>query len=121
MKLVLHYLLWLCSLAVYGQGIETLSVQSNKPVFTISLAGNATTGFEWSVVDYNKELFTLTNSHYEPPHTKLVGAGGQMIFTFKLNPGKKYPKTSTMHFKYARSWEPQSATRKELVINFLSS
>lgn len=87
--------------------------------FDITLAANVTTGFKWSIVSYDKNLFTFVSNHYEAPHTKLLGAGGKAIFTFRLNKGKTLPGEARMVFKYARSWEPKSAVNKKIIIHFI--
>lgn len=99
---------------------ETLTVPTNKTEFAVTLPANPTTGFQWSIVSYDKNLLTLKSYNYQNPHTNLVGAGGLMTFTFSLNKGKLYPNKANMIFKYARSWEPGSATLKNVVIHFVA-
>nr|WP_232220591.1 protease inhibitor I42 family protein [Legionella tunisiensis] len=61
---------------------------------------------------YDKSFLQLIASHYISPQTKLMGAGGQMQFKFELVEGKIYPKNTSMLFKYARPWEPDTGTLK---------
>lgn len=86
--------------------------------FIITLAANPTTGFEWTLQNYDHGLFKLIASHYVASATNRIGAGGQMQFSFILLPNKVYPKTAVISFKYARSWDIKSATVKNIVINF---
>lgn len=96
----------------------SMSVNKKNNSFAVSLVANPTTGFEWSVIGYDKQLLTLTKSSYQKPKTNLMGAGGQMIFTFTLNAGKSYPKNTIIAFKYARHWEPETAVLKKIAIYF---
>lgn len=99
---------------------ELMNVNSNDPDFTISLPANPTTGFQWSVIDYDKALLNLTHSQFVKPNSKLIGAGGVMKFTFDLNSGVTYPVFTEITLKYARPWEAKSATIKHVRINFMS-
>jgi inhibitor of cysteine peptidase len=100
---------------------EDLSVNadSSKNSFTVKLVANPTTGFQWEVTEYDKNLLILSESHYERPQTNLIGAGGEMLFTFTLKKGKIYPANTHMKFKYSRSWEPGSSTVKNITVNFV--
>lgn len=97
---------------------QALTISSDQRQFTIPLAANPTTGYQWSIVTYDKQLFTLKNATYQSPKTKLIGAGGTMLFTFALNKGQSYPKTTKMVFNYARSWEQGKGTVKTVTLNF---
>ena len=96
----------------------TMNVNSSQSSFVVQLAANPTTGFQWQAVKYDKNLFSLISSHYQKGQTNLIGAGGQMQFTFTLNKGKSYPAKTKMLFKYARSWEPETSTLKKVTVNF---
>ncbi|MFI4919145.1 MAG: protease inhibitor I42 family protein [Legionellales bacterium] len=97
------------------------NLSANKSGFIVTLAANPTTGYQWSVVQFDKKLLTLSSSHYQKSETHLIGAGGNMLFTFSLRKGKSYPAKSDMVFKYARSWEPSAGMLKKVKINFVSS
>jgi inhibitor of cysteine peptidase len=119
MNFILGFLLLGCSFMANADNGLSLNVDAKKSDFIVALDANPTTGFQWSVVHYDKKLLTLTNSSYQRPQTNLIGAGGQMLFTFTLNKGKAYPKKSAMSFKYSRPWEHNnSGTMKEVMINF---
>ncbi len=105
----------------YANDKLTLDVNVSSPNFEVTLPANPTTGFQWSVVHYNKKLLTLSNSYYEQPKTKLIGASGQMHFIFTLQKGKNYPASTDILFKYARSWEPSSATTRNIKVNFVKA
>lgn len=99
----------------------TINVNSSQSSFVVQLAANPTTGYQWKVVKFDKGLLSLISSHYQKPQTNLMGAGGQMLFTFTLNKGKSYPTKTNMVFKYARSWEPDSSTLKNVTVNFVKT
>lgn len=118
MKVLLSMFLLGCSMIANSNDTLTINVDSKQSNFTVTLKANPTTGYQWSVVKYDKKLLTLSGSQYQKPNTKLIGAGGQMVFTFTLNKGKSYPASTDMVFKYARSWEPDSATVQNVTIQF---
>ncbi|KTD82400.1 protease inhibitor I42 family protein [Legionella waltersii] len=95
-----------------------ITVDKKEPIFVVSLPANPTTGYQWSVEQFDQTLFSLTSSNYLRPQSKLIGAGGTMRFTFTLKKGIVYPNQTKMTFKYARSWEPDSASVKNVTINF---
>ncbi len=105
----------------YANDNLTLDVNVSSPNFEVTLPANPTTGFQWSVVHYNTKLLTLSNSSYERPKTKLIGASGQMHFIFTLQKGKNYPASTDILFKYERSWEPSSATMRNIKVNFVKT
>lgn len=119
MKMLLSWLLMGFSVLSYANNDVVMKFSSKDPSFVVSLAANPTTGYQWSVVKFDKNLLTLSNSIYEKPQTNLIGAGGKMLFIFNLNKGKTYPAQTKMVFKYARSWEPDSGTIKKVTINFV--
>jgi len=122
MKTLIGCWLILCSvLANASDTAMTINVDLATSQFTVKLPGNPTTGFQWTVKEYDKTILNLTDSQYLPPQTKLVGAGGNMIFTFELVKGKKYPQSTQMVFNYSRSWEPESETLKQVTVNFTDS
>ncbi|MCP0913650.1 MULTISPECIES: protease inhibitor I42 family protein [Legionella] len=122
MRTVIGSLLWICSLALYAIGAETLTLNlsASSREFVVKLPANPTTGYQWTIKKYNKNFFQLTSSQYVSPKTQLIGAGGEMVYVFKLKAGKSYPEKTHMLFKYARPWEPKSAILKKVVINFKS-
>jgi inhibitor of cysteine peptidase len=96
----------------------SLDASVNENQFTVTLPANPTTGFQWTVENYDKSFLKLVASRYMAPHTQLMGAGGQMSFTFQLIDGRSYPQNTTILFKYARSWEPETRTMKKVTVHF---
>lgn len=118
MKTMLGGLLLLWSLCIQAADTLTINVDKKNPRFVVALPSNPTTGFQWTVTTYDRTIFQLKSSRFIAPQTKLIGAGGQMTFTFGLIKGKSYPDTTKMTFTYARSWESNSGTLKHVTINF---
>jgi inhibitor of cysteine peptidase len=119
MNILLSGILLLCSMAAYADEGLFLDVNVKDPSFVLVLPANPSTGFQWTVEQYDKNLLTLSGSTYEKPKTNLVGAGGQIHFTFTLQKGKNFPANTEIQLRYARSWEPKSATVKRVTINFV--
>lgn len=120
MRIILACLLMGISLIANSAEALDMDVNNNETSFDVTLASNPTTGFQWSVVEYDKSLLTLTDSQYKRPKTSLIGAGGEMTFTFKLNQGKTYPKSTKMVFNYSRSWEEGTGKVQTIIINFVN-
>ncbi|MFT4059949.1 MAG: protease inhibitor I42 family protein [Legionella sp.] len=119
MKVAFSSLLLICSMSVHADEGLSLDVNVNDPGFVLSVPANPSTGFQWTVVQYDKNLLTLGMRTYEKPKTNLIGAGGQVHFTFNLQKGKNFPPSTEVQLKYARSWEPKTAVIKTVKINFI--
>ncbi|MFW2570602.1 protease inhibitor I42 family protein [Legionella sp. 29fVS95] len=119
MKILLgSLLLFFMGLVNAGEDSMSVNIDPNQTQFTITLPANPTTGYQWTVKKYDKSFLQLITSHYISPQTNLIGAGGQMQFKFELVKGETYPKNTIMQFKYARPWEPESGTLKNVTVNF---
>lgn len=119
MRLVFASILLACSITTYASDDVSMDVKVGTPSVTVTLPANPTTGFQWSVVQFDKKVLSLSRSNFERPKTNLIGAGGQMNFTFLVLKTKNYPKSTKIELKYARSWEPKSAVTKQVTINFV--
>jgi len=74
--------------------------------FTITLNSNPTTGYHWQMdKSPDKSMVDLISSVFVGPETKLVGAGGREIWTFKAV-GKGH---TELKMKYIRPWEKDVA------------
>lgn len=127
LKIILGWVLWpnlflflnLCSFQSTAEQVLAVRVDKNQTSFSVTLPANPTTGFQWTVKQYDKQLLKLQTSHYIAPHTKRMGAGGDMTFIFSRLPDKLHSKSTTILFRYARSWEPvTSGTLKQIKIYF---
>lgn len=110
--------LCLCSWLVHASGAMTVHVSRADSSFVIKLPANPTTGYRWAVTRFDKTLLDLTAQQYVAPKTRMMGAGGNALFTFQVRPGETYPKSTTMLFSYARSWEPSSAAVTKVTVQF---
>ena len=68
----------------------------------LRLASNPTTGYAWQTIKLDTVyLQSMGEPIYEPPNTRMLGAGGTQVFTFTtLKPGN-----SSLVLAYMRSWE----------------
>ncbi|WP_298625288.1 protease inhibitor I42 family protein [uncultured Legionella sp.] len=120
MKIILGFLLMSITFISHAADTLSMNVNNNVTSFKVTLAANPTTGFQWTAEEYDKDLLTLTDSEYIRPKTKLIGAGGEMMFVFTLNKGKTVPKSTKMLFKYARAWETGTGKEQTVVVNFIN-
>lgn len=118
MNRFLGSLLLIFSICAQANDNLSLSVSPSQNSFVVKLKANPTTGFQWNVIQFDKQLMSLTSSQYQKPQSNLIGAGGQMLFTFTLNKLKNRPEKTNIVFKYARSWEPDGSTIKKVTIHF---
>jgi len=107
----------LVSSTLFAVQTQTITIGPTQSQFTVTLPANPTTGFQWRIISYDKTKIALVKSVYETPTRQQIGAGGKMIFTFKTIPGDVYPQSSTIHFMYARSWDPNQGTARDVVVN----
>ena len=78
---------------------ETIEI-ANRSTFAIQLAGNPTTGYEWTVSQADPAFLRLVESTYAPDSSS-IGSGGLYTFRFEtLQPG-----TTPLALLYRRSWE----------------
>jgi predicted secreted protein len=70
----------------------------------ITLAGNATTGFSWELVEFDPAVITaLDEPVYEEVDTDLVGGGGEWIWTLAAQESGE----CEVRFVYHRTWEDE--------------
>lgn len=69
--------------------------------FVLVLDGNATTGYQWVIDNYNKEDINFIVSKYENSSDNQAGSAGKYIFTFKA----LKPCNTSVLMKYLRPWE----------------
>lgn len=85
-----------------GSGSEGAFHLTVGEEFKITLDSNATTGFQWSLAaPVNESVVKLVSNAYEAPQTRLAGAGGKEVWTFRaVGRGQ-----TEIRMKYSRSWE----------------
>lgn len=118
MQKILTCLLFLNSLMAFSADTINVNVDANTQQFKITLPANPTTGFQWTLKQYDKSILKLKSSEYQASQTKRIGAGGDMVFTFSRVKKAIYPKSTVMLFRYARSWEHKSGIAKKVVVHF---
>lgn len=95
---------------------EKLHISMKQDDFTVHLPANPTTGFQWYLLDYDSKLFEVINRQYISSKVGVMGAGGYMLYTFKIKKQEKYPRKSVLEFKHARSWEPNTASIHKVTV-----
>lgn len=118
LKGVVVVLLCMCSWVAYAEKALVIHAHRAAPTFQVTLSGNPTTGYQWTVGSFDHSRFKLKSKHYIAPQSKLVGAGGQMLFVFQLLKGKHYPKQTVLNFSYAQPWNPSRATPTVVTVVF---
>ncbi|MCX7123212.1 MAG: protease inhibitor I42 family protein [Gammaproteobacteria bacterium] len=103
---------------------QVIQLSSNQQNVDITLPANATTGYQWYVTGYDHNLLSLNNYRYNPPtNTKLMGAPGQAVFTFTIDPSfYNAPQVTTVMLNYQRPNAPtQNATTTMVTISSIAS
>ena len=102
MKFLLSACLALCWLATAQAGEPKPIAVTVGQEFKVTLQYNATTGYQWVLAKPpDEKLVKLLRSEYKRLDSKLVGAGGDMVWTFQaLTNGK-----TEMGLNYVRPWE----------------
>ncbi len=96
----------------------TMDVANTTPQIVIQLPANPTTGYQWTVTNYDKTILRLAKSRYVASQAKRIGVGGSMIFIFTPINTQTLPDKTQLLFTYARSWESGSAMQKQVEIHF---
>ncbi len=103
---------------------QNIRLSANQQSVDIVLPANATTGFQWFVTSYDHDLLSLNNYRYNPnPNKKLMGAPGEAVFTFTIDP-RFYdaPQLSTITFNYDQPWSPrQNASSTTVTLSSTAS
>lgn len=91
---------------IYTQDQTSIIVTTAAPTFVIKLDSNPTTGYSWFLHEYDKSLIQPVKHEFVAPDTKLIGAGGYELWTFKVKQdGLTVPQQTTIRFAYARPWD----------------
>ena len=81
----------------------------------VTLAGNATTGFSWELIEYDPAVITpLGEPTYEEDDGELAGAGGEWTWTLRAVAAGD----SQVRFVYHRAWEDE---QPESVFSFVAA
>ena len=80
----------------------TIEVKAGE-TFVIKLESNPTTGYSWSLAEYDSKVTKQESNVYEPTKTaaNVVGSGGTEVWAFKaITKGE-----TKLTFQYTRPWE----------------
>ena len=85
--------------------------------FKITLGSNRTTGFMWELAaPLDESVVKLSGSEYKAPQSRLEGAGGAEVWTFRaVGRGQ-----TTITIKYARPWEKDKPPVRTIVFRIVS-
>ena len=98
---------------------EVLMVMEAKPTFDVVLKANATTGYRWSLMQYDHQVLKLVSYQYHPDaHPKgYVGVGGEAQFTFVALPAFfTAPQQARLRFKYHQPWQKTGGTYHKVTV-----
>ncbi len=121
----LKYLIFVMIITVFSsvlfateENIQTeerpaFTVTPSSSVFVLKLKSNPTTGYTWSLVNYNPALIEPMKHKYEAnADKKRIGAPGYEYWTFRVrSSGFTVPQQTQIEMIYARPWEANDATK----------
>ena len=92
----------------YSDSNLSILATVNQPVFTIKLKSNPTTGYSWSLKNYDAKVIQSIKHVYQAPNHGLIGQSGFELWTFRVKPAgfNQAEKTTTISMIYARPWQP---------------
>jgi inhibitor of cysteine peptidase len=122
MKYIVSALLLLFLPALHAaENAMEITVSASEPKFKVILPSNPTTGYQWTLKQYDKSLVTLVSNQYIPSESGLMGAGGHNVFGFTIVKGAVLPQSTLLTFNYARPWEPNSGSSKTVKVSFIKN
>jgi predicted secreted protein len=71
----------------------------------VALEEIATSGYRWSVGEYDADVLEAVATSYDPPDPGLLGTPGMHRFLFRA----AAPGTGSIHLVLARAWDAASA------------
>jgi inhibitor of cysteine peptidase len=75
--------------------------------FSVALASNPTTGFQWDVVEMDETVLKQSSAEYDADIPKMIGSGGKETFTFEaVGPGE-----TTLTLVYHQPWEKREPSQ----------
>ncbi|MEB3311251.1 MAG: protease inhibitor I42 family protein [Snowella sp.] len=69
--------------------------------FSIQLPENLTTGFQWEFLPNTDGVVSLEETRYITPTTQLIGGGGEILLTFRVEKAGQ----TTITINHWRPWE----------------
>jgi len=94
--------------AMYSDSENWVRISEDGTKLLISLPGNATTGYQWTVTSSDDSLIKISHDEYvtdtfDMDKNLLMGAGG--VWEYELTASKKASGSVKIECKYARPWE----------------
>lgn len=121
MKKILFFFLMIFAATSYSANIA-VNVDPGQSRFLVSLPANPTTGYQWSIKGYDRNVINLIHSEYRAGNPKLIGSGGTMYYTFEVISTADLPETTVITFDYGRPWEKTADKIQQIVVvNFALS
>ena len=88
---------------------EPIKVEAGR-IFTIRMKSNPTTGYGWQLSNILDTKIILVTNAFIPPDSKLMGAGGHEVWTFKaIGEGQV-----EISMKYVRPWAKDQPARTKV-------
>ena len=96
---------------IFTDAQKPIIVKKSHPLFTIILQSNPTTGFSWTLKNFDNSLIKPVKRAYVTTAPRgLMGAGGYEKWTFEAKPESfVVPQTTSITLIYSRSWELEGA------------
>ena len=102
---------------VYTENQKDIIVTAKQPRFIIQLKSNPTTGYSWSLEQYDVRFVKVIKHQYIPSTNKRIGASGVEQWLLALNAkGMLISGKTKLYFAYKRPWEQQEPVQ-QLVFN----
>lgn len=111
-------LMLLFSMNCFSQDSIIKKVDPAKKQITIELPSNPTTGYKWTLLDYNHSVLQLSDTAYTQKNNAQIGASGVRRYVFSVKAGDVFPIQTKLIFKYARPWDKQSGNITRMTIQF---
>lgn len=98
-------------------GSKPIVVEQASPRFTVRLNANATTGFQWFLMNYDHDSIRPIRSYYQAGDSKLMGAPGMSVWEFQVVPQAfRVPQVTHLEFEYRRPWEVRFGNRQAVIV-----
>lgn len=97
--------------AVFTADKPYVMISPSNPTFTLKLKANPTTGYAWYLRDYDDDLIAPVKREFQKPDSKLAGAPGFDVWTFKVKPlAFQVPRQTAIRMVYARPFSGENVT-----------
>ncbi len=98
---------------IYTEDKLGIMVTKDHAQFQIKLKSNATTGYSWFLREYNSDIIIPVQRTIIPPETKMMGAPGFELWTFKVKPTAfTVPQQTMIRLIYSRPWDSNDQSKQ---------